>query len=280
MIKNILGGIAIGIANIIPGVSGGTFMVILGLFDKIIHAVSNVFKLKNPNRMKDIFFLGQILVGAAIGLIAFANVLDWLFAHYATQTLFWFAGLIALSIPTLLKTELKGNKISIIPLVIGALLVIGIVVLSPTKQEILVSEFPSITLALLAKLFFTGAIAGGTMLMPGVSGSMVLLILGEYYLIKSYVADVLSFDLQILIPLVIISIGIAFGILISAKVTSYYLKHHRGGTVSFILGLVGASAIVLIPYTATYTTSMIISSIIAFVVGAIFIVLVEKIALK
>lgn len=280
MIKNLLGGIAIGIANIIPGVSGGTIMVILGLFDKIIQAVSNIFKLKNPDRLKDILFLGQILGGAVIGLVAFANVLDWLFSHYATQTLFWFAGLIALSIPTLIKTELKGNKLSLLPLLVGAGLVIGIVFFSPSKQEIQITAFPTVTVFLILKLMFAGALAGGTMLMPGVSGSMVLLIIGDYYLIKSYVAHVLSFDLQVLIPLGFISVGIAIGILLSAKITSYYLKHHRGGTVSFILGLVSASALVLIPLDANYTSGTIISSVGAFIVGAIFILAVEKFAIK
>lgn len=283
MIKNILGGVAIGIANIIPGVSGGTFMVILGLFDKIIQAVSDVFKIKNPNRMKDIFFLVQILVGAVVGLVAFANVLDWLFAHFATQTLFWFSGLIAFSIPTLLKTELKGYKLSIVPAVIGAAIVIGIVAFSPVKQEIEITVFPALSVILLVKLFFTGALAGGTMLMPGVSGSMVLLIVGQYYLIKSYIASVLDFDLVILIPLAVMSAGIAAGLLISAKLTSYFLKEHRGGTVSFILGLVGASALALyvfIPADTTFTPGVIVSSIVAFIIGAILIVVVERLGNK
>jgi putative membrane protein len=278
MIKNILGGVAIGIANIIPGVSGGTIMVILGFFDEIIKAISNVFKFENENRLKDIVFLGQIILGAFIGLVAFANVLDWLFAHYATQTLFWFAGLIALSIPTLLKTELKGNKISIIPLLIGAALVITIFYLSPSKQEIQIVEFPLLTVKLMVELIIAGAVAGGTMLMPGVSGSMVLLIIGEYYLIKSYIANVLSFDLHVLIPLGIIGVGIVVGILLSAKITSYYLEKYRGKTVSFILGLVGASAIVLIPFDVTYTLSTTLGSFIAFIIGAVFIVMVEKLA--
>lgn len=251
-------------------------MVILGLFDKIIQAVSDVFKLKNPNRMKDIFFLGQILLGAVIGIIAFANVLDWLFARFAIQTLFWFSGLIAFSIPTLLRTELKGHKISVTPMIIGAVIVIGIVVLSPGKQEIEITAFPVLSTVLLIQLFLTGAIAGGTMLMPGVSGSMVLLILGQYYLIKSYIANVLDFDLSVLISLAVMSVGIAAGLLISAKLTSFCLKEHRAGTVSFILGLVGASAVVLIPFDAAYTPGVVISSIVAFIVGAILIVSVER----
>ena len=73
MIKNIIGGIAVGIANVIPGVSGGTMMVILGIFDHMMSAISGVFKVHNPDRKADILFLLQVLIGAAIGLVGFSS---------------------------------------------------------------------------------------------------------------------------------------------------------------------------------------------------------------
>lgn len=114
------------------------------------------------------------------------------------------------------------------------------------------------------------------MLLPGVSGSMFLLIVGAYYLIKSYVANVLSFDWIILIPLFIIGIGVMLGILLSAKIAQYFLREHRGGTVSFILGLIISSAIVLVPYNTTYSTSLILTSALAFIFGAAVILGIEK----
>lgn len=278
MIKNIIGGMAVGVANIIPGVSGGTIMVILGLFDKLIECISRVAKLNNPHRKKDILFLFQILLGVAIGLVAFANVIDWLFTRYPTHTIFWFIGLIALSIPSVVKKELKGHKVAWIPALTGILIVFILVYFNPDEAALQVEIFPEITLFLAFKLMLIGIIAGGTMLLPGVSGSMVLLIIGEYYLFKSYVAKVLTFDCIILIPLVFIGIGVLLGIVISAKLTQFFLRKHRRGTVSFILGLIIASALVLIPLDVTYDVGLIVTSAIAFLFGAVIIMSIEKFA--
>lgn len=107
MIRTIIGGIAIGIANIIPGVSGGTMMVILGVFNRVMDAISNLLKRDNPNRLADLLFLGELLLGAAIGLIGFAKVLGYLLSEFEVQTMYWFIGLIAFSIPVFLKAEVK-----------------------------------------------------------------------------------------------------------------------------------------------------------------------------
>ncbi|MEG0593314.1 MAG: DUF368 domain-containing protein, partial [Coprobacillus sp.] len=209
MIKNLIGGIAVGIANVIPGVSGGTMMVILGIFNRTMEAISGVFKKENSHRKEDILFLFQVLVGAAIGLIGFAKILEFLFNDYPTQTMYWFIGLIALSIPLFLKGELKGEKINIVALILGLAVIFGLEFLNPGDKEVIVNpSFPAVNITLCAKMVLVGIIGGATMLMPGVSGSMVLLILGEYYLFKSYLANVTSFDLTVLIPLFFIGIGI------------------------------------------------------------------------
>ncbi len=276
MFKTIIGGICVGVANIIPGVSGGTIMVILGLFDRLIASVSGVFKVHNPDRKKDILFLSQVMLGAAIGLIGFAKIIDWLFGNIPTQTLFWFVGLIALSIPSLVKQELRDHKIAWFPMAVGMALIFIIVFFNPGEQEMQITVFPALSLGMLIKFIVIGAIAGGTMLLPGVSGSMVLLIIGDYYLFKSYVANVTTFKWDILIPLGFIGIGVLLGIVISAKLTKYFLDRRRRGTVSFILGLVLASAMVLIPLDANYTPMVIVTSMLAFVFGAAVIILVEK----
>jgi putative membrane protein len=276
MIKNIFGGIAVGVANIIPGVSGGTIMVLLGLFNKIIESISNIAKLNNPQRKKDIFFLSQVLIGAAVGLVAFANVIDWLVERYPIQTIFWFIGLIVLSIPSVIKKELDGHKVSWFSLVVGLSIVLLMSYLNPGEQVFEVDLFPEITPILLIKLLLIGIIAGGTMLLPGVSGSMFLLIIGEYYLFKSYVANVLTFDSIIIVPLFFIGVGVILGILLTAKLARYCLGKHRRITVSFILGLIIASALVLIPRNVAYDGIMILTSALAFLFGAAVVVGIEK----
>lgn len=281
MVKNILGGIMIGIANIIPGVSGGTIIVLLGLFDKTMEAISNVFKIKIgfKERMKSFLFLLQIIIGVAIGLVAFAKVLDFLFSHFEHQTLFLFAGLIIFSLPMLKKQEMNHEKISIFFFIIGILAIGILAYFSPEKKEVVIPlsdlvaknlDFPYIMI-----LIIMGAISGASMLFPGISGSMVLLVLGYYYLYKSYVSNVTSFEPNVLIPLIFIAIGVGIGIIISAKLTTYLLDKHRAKTMSLILGLVLMSGIVIIP-TSGYNTITLISSIICFIIGSIFIILFNK----
>lgn len=275
-LKNVTGGMAVGIANIIPGVSGGTMMVILGIFDPLMASISDIFKVHSEDRKGSIFFLFQVLIGAAIGLVGFAKVVDWLFANYATQTFFWFVGLVLFSIPSLLKKELKGHKVSLPYLILG-LFIIGLVVwLSPSKQDLTVMDFPAVTLGHLLLMVVVGIIGGATMLFPGISGSMVLLIIGQYYLFKSYLANVTSFEMVVLVPLVFIFIGLFLGILISAKLTSYLLSNNRRETMSLILGLIIASAIVLIPVGVPYTAMTIFSSLLAFAFGGGVVMVIDR----
>lgn len=272
MIKNLIGGIAVGMANVIPGVSGGTMMVILGIFNHTMEAISGVFQKENDHRKEDILFLFQVLLGAAIGLVGFAKVLEFLFDHYPTQTMYWFIGLIAFSIPLFLKGEMKGEKIKIIPLICGLGIIFGLEFLNPGEGTVNVNPaFPSVDMMLCLTMIVVGIIGGATMLMPGVSGSMVLLIIGQYYLFKSYLANVTSFQLNVLIPLCFIGIGVIIGIVLSAKVCDYFIKRYKAGFLSFILGLIIASSLVLIPFDASYDLMMIVTSIIALGLGGVIV---------
>ena len=124
-------------------------------------------------------------------------------------------------------------------------------------------------------MIIIGAVSGATMIMPGVSGSMVLLILGEYYLFKSYLANVTSFSLDVIMPLGFMAIGIAVGIVVSAKLCSYFTKTHKAGFL--ILGLIVASSLVLIPFDVSYNLSLVVTSIIAVIFGGIIVLGLSKI---
>ena len=160
MIKNIIGGIAIGIANVIPGVSGGTMMVILGIFNRMMEAISGIFKRVNPNRKDDIIFIFQVLVGAAIGIVGFAKILEILFEYYPTQTIYWFIGLIAFSIPLFVKGEMKGEKLAIVPFVCGLAIIFGLEFLNPGEGNTVVNpDFPPLSSGLFIKMVIIGAIS-------------------------------------------------------------------------------------------------------------------------
>lgn len=278
MIKNIIGGIAIGIANVIPGVSGGTMMVILGIFNRMMEAISGIFKRVNPNRKDDIIFIFQVLVGAAIGIVGFAKILEILFDYYPTQTIYWFIGLIAFSIPLFVKGEMKDEKLAIVPFICGLAIIFGLEFLNPGEGNTVVNpDFPPLSSGLFIKMVIIGAISGATMIMPGVSGSMVLLILGEYYLFKSYLAHVTSFSLDVIMPLGFMAIGIAFGIVVSAKLCQYFTRTHKAGFLSLILGLIIASSLVLIPFDVSYDFNLILTSLLAALFGGIIVFGLSKI---
>lgn len=278
MLKNIIGGIAIGIANVIPGVSGGTMMVILGIFNRMMEAISGIFKRVNPNRKDDIIFIFQVLVGAAIGIVGFAKILEILFEYYPTQTIYWFIGLIAFSIPLFVKGEMEGEKLAIVPFVCGLAIIFGLEFLNPGEGNTVVNpDFPPLSSGLFIKMVIIGAISGATMIMPGVSGSMVLLILGEYYLFKSYLAHVTSFSLDVIMPLGFMAIGIAFGIVVSAKLCQYFTRTHKAGFLSLILGLIIASSLVLIPFDVSYDFNLILTSLLAALFGGIIVFGLSKI---
>lgn len=281
MIKNFLGGILIGIANIIPGVSGGTIIVILGLFDKVMSSISNLFKLKisMKERLDSFFFLCQIGVGLLIGLVGFAKVLEFLFVQFEMQTLFFFAGLILFSVPMLKKQELEGNKINYLYFILGVLLIGVIAYLNPgesgniVKLDTLLNT--DLTFTYLMSLVIIGAIAGATMIFPGISGSMVLLVIGKYHLFKGYVANVTTFNLSILIPLAFIAVGVGIGIILSAKLTNYLVKKFKTNTMSFIIGLIIMSSIIILP-TKGYDLINTLTSILMFIVGGVIVTWFDK----
>lgn len=281
MIKNVLGGIAVGVANIIPGVSGGTIIVLLGLFDRLMESISNIFnfKIQLKEKKKDFIFLLQFLIGAAIGLVGFAKLLEFLFVNFEVQTLYWFIGLILFSLPMLKRKEMDGEKINWIFLAIGLLLIFGLSYFAPGENGNIVplNELLSkhMTPIYCLTLIGIGIVSGAAMMFPGVSGSMVLLVLGYYHLFKGYVAHVTSFEPKILIALTLVAIGVGIGIIISAIITNYLLKHYKRNTMSFILGLIIMSAIVIIP-KVTYTIPIIISSIICFIFGGTVILLFDR----
>lgn len=278
--KNFISGVLVGVANIIPGVSGGTIIVILGMFDKLMQSISDVFKLKisKKKRIEAIKFLFTFIIGCGCGLVVFAKVLEFLFAHFEMQTLYWFIGLILLSLPMLKKEELKNDSINLLFFLFGLLIIFVIAWLSPEKTESVVPLQTLLnqkfTLGFIISLIIVGFIAGATMIFPGVSGSMVLLVIGWYHMFKGYVANVTTFKLKILIPLALIAIGVLLGIVVSAKLTNYLLKHHKRNTMSLIFGLIVMSAIVIIP-VGNYTLSNTISSIIMFIFGAGIIIMFD-----
>ena len=291
-IRAVAGGVAVGIANVIPGVSGGTMMAIMNIFDRTMNAISDVFKKDNDHRVKDIIFLAEVLIGTVIGILGFSKLLEWMFSIIPMPTVFLFVGLVALSVPVFKKTQMIGVSMHWVSLAAGAAVVLALTVakviwfpeaepvIDPlTGEEIKTAwELPAFSVLNCGLLALAGCISGFAMLLPGVSGSLVLMILGLYETVwfgyVNNVSDVLkNFSLDTVIkfiPAGFFAIGIVAGIVLSAKLTAVMMKKNRRVTLNFLLGLVAASVVsILAINTQKYTADvwMIVGSVVAFAVG-------------
>lgn len=274
MIKNILKGMVIGIANIIPGVSGGTMMVSMNIYDKLIHCITHLFS----EFKKSIGFLLTIALGMGIAIIASSFCLEELFAKVPIQTNLAFIGLILGGLPAIYK-NVKGNKVKIghiIAFLVFFLVVVGLAALGETEGNAADMTFNLINVI---KLFVVGLIAAGTMVIPGVSGSMMLMLMGYYQPILSTITDFISalvaLDMDgvlkgfsILIPF---GIGVLAGIFAIAKVIEVIFAKFPLYAYWAIIGLIVASpiAIVLMNMTAfaAINAVSILTGLISFGVG-------------
>lgn len=240
MLKTVFYGIAMGVANIIPGVSGGTIAFILGIYDKLTSSIGNFFTCTKKERKEYLKFLIPLFLGIGVGILIFAKIIEILYKIYPQPTSFFFIGLIIASIPIILK-ENKGkiNKNSIISLAMGILVVLGFLMFrEPESINQLRTNF---NLLYYMKLFLCGAFAAAAMIIPGISGSMLLLILGEYYNILSFINGMK------IIPLIFVALGILVGIILCSKLITYLFLNYKNATIYGILGLIIASIIGIWP---------------------------------
>ena len=271
---DILKGALVGIANIIPGVSGGTMAVITGIYEKLIDIIGNIFThLKSWSKLKeDLKFIIPIGIGALVGIVAFSKVLKWLLENYEMPTLYCFLGLIIGSLPLIFKNanEKGFKKKYIIPFIItlAFMILLNILAMNVNEGNTIV-EFGRTPIDMI-KLLGYGFIAAGTMIIPGISGSMVLMILGIYEAILTAVSNL---DIIILIPFVI---GVGVGIIIVSKIINILMDKFYGYTYYAILGFIIGSIIFIFPGFAFNLTGLV--SVITFIIGFVVSFIVSKIS--
>ena len=183
LVNQILRGVVIGVANIIPGVSGGTMMVSMGIYDTLIYCITHLFS----EFKKSVLTLLPYLIGMLLGIFALASVLTWCFTYYPLPTSTCFIGLILGGLaPLIHKIDKKRmNAWAVLVFVLFFALIIGMALSNPAEMDGRLQASPLEMLTLLAM----GAIASATMLIPGVSGSMVLMLLGYYRPVLAAVND-------------------------------------------------------------------------------------------
>lgn len=274
MIKNIIKGAIIGIANIIPGVSGGTMAVSMGIYDQLIHCITHLFS----EFKKNLKFLVPIFIGAAIGLVGLSFVIECLFDVAPLETNLLFIGLIIGGLPAMWK-RVKGNAVKVphaVAFVLFFALVVGLAAFGNAEGVDVVLE-PGVGKAIM--LFIVGVIAAATMIIPGVSGSMILLIMGYYNPIvteiNNFIRALIALDFTALWRGVLIfvpfGLGVITGIFGIAKVIEIVFQKFPLLAYWAIIGLIVASpfAIVLLSDFGTITVLRVLVGIVALAAGTL-----------
>ena len=260
----VIKGFFMGIANLIPGISGGTIAIVLGIYDKLIDSISHLFsKLK-----ENIKFLIPIFIGIAISILTMSKVISFALENWLFPTILFFIGAIMGGIP-MLHDKIKNTKMDFKSYIVFVISFTIIILLTFAGGDNEVS-FESLNLIGYIKLFLVGVIAAATMIVPGVSGAAVLMTLGYYAPILAVVKNitdfsVLSHNLAVCIPF---GIGVVIGIFAVAKLIEFLFKKYEKQTYYGVLGFVTSSILAII--IQNFTSEMIISfSLLEIIIGVV-----------
>lgn len=236
-------GLAMGAANVIPGVSGGTIALITGIFERLIDGIKNVFsvnsiklffsfKLKEWAKFVDFNFLLSLALGVFVAIISIAKLFEFLFAEYPVYVWAFFFGLVLASVFFVGKTIEKWNVVSISFFVLGTTIAVIMAIMKPASEN---SD--------VLYLLLSGAIAACSMILPGLSGSFVLVLMGNYELVM--INAVNDLNLNILLPIVI---GAVVGLLGFSYVLSWIFKKFKNQTIALLTGFIFGSLLVIWPW--------------------------------
>ncbi len=291
MLINSIRGLFMSIADSIPGISGGTIAYILGFYDEFLLSLNNIISDNQLKRKKAFIFLIQLLSGWIIGMILSVLILSSLFSSHIYFMSSLLIGLTISAIPLILfeeKNTFKTNLKSIIKycfyFLIGFILVIFVSTTSTSSQSNPI-VLTNLDFTLSIKLLLAGMLAISTMILPGISGSSVLVILKLYIPIINAIKMVITFNFDYILPLVIFAIGILIGALTTVKIVKYALNNHRPSTISFIIGLILAAiySIIMGPTTLEMPKeplSLSTFNVLGFALGIIIIFLLQKLKHK
>lgn len=240
-------GIAVGVANIIPGVSGGTIALITGIFERLINAIKAfditaarllfTGKWKAFARKTDFYFLLTLFVGIALAIISLARVFNYLFRDYPVYIWSYFFGLVLASIYFVAKTIERWNFIVILLFIIGTAFAIFVSLINPAAEN---SNF--------WYLFLCGIVAICSMILPGLSGSFVLILMGNYELVA--IQAINQHEFSILFP---VALGAIIGLIAFSHFLSWIFKNYKDQTIAILTGFILGSLNVLWPWkTAEY----------------------------
>ncbi len=280
-------GFCMALADSVPGVSGGTIAFVLGFYDKFIKSLNDIVFGNKKERKEAIQFLIKLGIGWVIGMVLATLILTSLFESHIYAVSSVFLGFIAFSIPFIIKEEkkcLKGKYKNIIFSIIGILIVALITYFNPVSGGGSGVNIGNLSLGLGIYIFVVAMVAISAMVLPGISGSTLLLIFGLYIPIMNAIKEFLHFNFKYVPALFIFGFGVIGGIILVIRSIKKALEKYRSETVYLIIGLMIGSlyAIVMGPTTlesAKDPLSLSTFSIVFFLLGCFIIWGLEKIKL-
>ena len=277
-------GMAIGIANAIPGVSGGTIAFVLGIYEKLTYSISSLpialIKLRWKDVAESLKILIPVFFGAIISIFLFLKIINFLFANYPIPTKIFFVGLVLGSFPFVTKTVEKYDLKIFLAFFLGAFIMAIFVYFDINEPEInkIIGEstYSDFSVVYGIKLFFCGIAAAIAMVIPGISGSLLLLILGEYENISYFVSNITS-NFNYIYPLIFLGVGIVIGIFAISKLITVLIQKYRGIVFGFVLGILIVSFLSLWPNITFLSVPMLAATVLSMCLGFLVAIMMEKI---
>lgn len=228
------------LADSVPGVSGGTIAFLLGFYDRFIGSLDDLFHGKKNDRLEAIRFLAKLAIGWIVGFGMSAAVLTSFFDSHIYEVSSLFMGFIVFAIPVVAleeKRSLQGRWGNLAFTVAGIALVVAVTLLNPASGAGVNVAIEHLDFGLVAYVFFAAMIAISAMVLPGISGSTLLLIFGLYVPIMGAVRSVMGFDFAYAPILGVFVLGVVCGVLLFVRLIRFCLRRYRSQTIYCIVGM-------------------------------------------
>ncbi|ABQ48643.1 MULTISPECIES: DUF368 domain-containing protein [Staphylococcus] len=263
---NILKGFAMGTSDLVPGVSGGTIALLLGIYNQFIASISGIF---SRRFWPSFTFLIPIIIGMLLAMGSLSNLFNYLLSQHHIPTMFFFGGLIIGIVPYLLKiSNYKTSFTTKHYMMVIAGIAILIVITLMNNGDKHAGETLTLSTGLIIKYFIAGMCASSAMLLPGISGSFMLLVFGVYGTVMLAISEVVKLNFTGLPILLAVGFGVLAGFIISSKIIQYFLTHHKLMTFALIIGFVVGSLFAVFPGLPTNIVMWFVS-LVVFIIGFI-----------
>ncbi|HHB2756248.1 TPA: DUF368 domain-containing protein [Staphylococcus aureus] len=263
---NILKGFAMGTSDLVPGVSGGTIALLLGIYNQFIASISGIF---SRRFWPSFTFLIPIIIGMLLAMGSLSNLFNYLLSQHHIPTMFFFGGLIIGIVPYLLKiSNYKTSFTTKHYMMVIAGIAILIVITLMNNGDKHAGETLTLSTSLIIKYFIAGMCASSAMLLPGISGSFMLLVFGVYSTVMLAISEVVKLNFAGLPILLAVGFGVLAGFIISSKIIQYFLTHHKLMTFALIIGFVVGSLFAVFPGLPTNIVMWFVS-LVVFIIGFI-----------